>query len=130
MTRKRGASIHAWCAKTWNKEFSENRGFKEDSPWIKRKESLGAGDCEDIVLVMRDSLVAEQSYIYQEVESYCQGARIKDVEAGQGKAGQRRAAWLDDTACDRPYSGSRGRVHKNWLAATELFEALKEKVSR
>lgn len=130
MTGKKRASAHDWCSKTWNEEFSKDRGFKEDSPWIKRKQSLGAGDAEDIAFVMRESLVDEQSYIYREVESYCHGARIKDVESGHGKAGQRLAAWLDDTTFGRPNSGERGRVHKNRLTATELFKALKEKVCR
>ena|SRR5579871_4553009 len=117
-----------WWAKTWDEQFSEDRSFKEDSPWIERKESLGAGDDEDITLVMRESLVTEQSYIYQEVETYCRGVRIKDVEMGNGKAGQRRAVWLNDTTFGRPNTNGRGRVHENRLTATELFKALKEKV--
>lgn len=128
MTSNRRASAHDWCAKTWNEEFSKDRGFKEDSPWIKKTESLGAADDEDITLVMRESLVAEQSYIYREVEYYCQGARIEDVEIGHGEAGQRRAAWLDDTTICGANSGGRGRVHENLLTATGLFNALKEKV--
>jgi len=124
------AYAHDWRAKTWDERFSEDRGFKESSPWIERKESLGAGDDEDITLVMRESLVTEQSYIYREVESYCRGARINDVETGHGKAGQRRAAWLDDTTFGRPNSSERGRVHENRLTATGLFKALKEKVCR
>jgi hypothetical protein len=114
-------------AKEWDPLFSMDRNFKEDWSYVEWKRGIEA-DGNDFGIFLRDSEDSVPSCESEEVEEFCQGARLADLQSGAGMAGHRRGAWLDDRSSALPTGSRCVRKYKNPLTATALYQHLKEQV--
>src|SRR5438128_2169455 len=105
-------------AKEWDLVFSKDRNFKEEGSYVECKRGIHA-DGDDFGIFLQDSEDSVPSCKVEEVEEFCQGARLDDLKSGAGTAGQRRAAWLDDRSCARLTSSGCVRPYQNPLTATK-----------
>jgi len=112
-----------YFAKDWFPIFSKDRNFKQEGSW-----KDGYGDGDDFGIFPDDCDGAEPSFKLQEIEGFCRGASLDDLQSGAGLAGQRRAAWLDDRGRDREISRLGYRKYERPLTATELYRHLEAPV--
>jgi hypothetical protein len=114
---------------TWDSAFFTRRDLtgKDDISAVEARESIGeVGDKLTIFLQVSEDLGCPCEA--DEVKRYCEGLSLEDLEAGIGKAGERRAAWLDDrNSLDQTGSGN-ARLCDNPLTATGLLKYLKQSV--
>jgi hypothetical protein len=110
--------------KEWVPVFSKDRKFKEDGSW--KDIEVDGGD--DIGILVQEDEGPVPSFKTLEIEEYCEGASLDDLESGAGSAGQRRQAWLDDRSCDGPPGSLRVREYENPLTPTGLYRRLKLRV--
>jgi hypothetical protein len=111
--------------KEWVPVFSKDRKFKEDGSW---KDNVEVDGGDDIGILVQEDEGSVPSFKTLEIEEYCEGATLDDLESGAGCAGQRRLAWLDDRSCDDPPSTLSVREYENPLTATGLYRHLKKRV--
>lgn len=110
-------------AKKWNAVFSTDRKFKEDESYIDEKKKHGAlGD--DLHIFLQDSEDWMPSSKAEEIEEFCEGARLDNSNSLGGCATKRRAAWLDE----RSFRQRCARRCQNALTAIELYKLLKKPV--
>jgi hypothetical protein len=101
---------------------------KDDVSAVEAKRSMGVvGDPLAIFLgVSEDTGYPCEA---DEVKRYCEGESLKDLEGGVGKAGERRAAWLDDRESQDLIGSGNARLYtNNPLTATGLLRCLKQAV--
>ncbi|RFU29722.1 hypothetical protein B7463_g6595, partial [Scytalidium lignicola] len=109
--------------KIWCEVFFEDRGFKEDGPFIEFKVSLDEVD-DDIGLLLQDIEEEVHSPMIKAVEDFCRDARMVDLKSGRGVAGQRRGAWIDDRCFTHLTRSGYVRKYQNPLSATTLYQLL------
>lgn len=114
-------------AKKWNQVFSTDRKFKEDESYIDEKRRLGAlGD--DLHVFLQDSEDWMPSSKVEEIEEFCQGARLDNLNSLGVRTTQRRAAWLDDRSFRHRHGSGCARRCQNALTASSLYKLLKKPV--
>jgi hypothetical protein len=65
---------------------------------------------------------------FGEVESFCKGADLNDLNSSRGLAGHLATAWLDDRKRAEGLGQGSKRKYPSRLTPTDLFHALKAKV--
>jgi hypothetical protein len=120
MSGDREGTPSKYLTKEWVPIFSKDRNFKEDGSW---KHKFADGD--DVGSFLQEYEGSLPCFRAEEIERYCQGASLDDLQSGAGSAGQRRAAWLDDRSCEGLPSSSCVRKYENPLTATGLYRHLK-----
>jgi len=125
MSGDKEGHISKFFPKEWIPVFSKDRKFKEDESWKGKLEVDGGGD---IGILVQEEGSSAPSFKTLEIEEYCEGATLDDLESGAGCAGQRRLAWLDDRSCDDSPSTLSVREYENPLTATGLYRLLKKRV--
>ncbi|KAF2193385.1 hypothetical protein K469DRAFT_734797, partial [Zopfia rhizophila CBS 207.26] len=63
----------------------------------------------------------------EEVQDFCRGARLQNIESGIDPVARRRAAWLDDRSLHQSKFNENSRMYGNPLSPAELYWCLKEK---
>lgn len=112
--------------KQWDPIFSQKRNFKEDGSYVEFKRRMDA-DAEGLSIFLQDFDGVVPSCQNTEIEEYCEGSLLVDLQSGNGSAGHSRSAWMDDRCSDLPSDGY-ARHYLNPLTATGLYRALKERV--
>lgn len=106
--------------------FRTDRNFKESGSYVDKRKRVGAiGDSLHIFL--QDSEDWMPSNMVEEIEEFCQNARLKELNLDVHTE-QRRAAWLDDRSFQHRESSGCARRYGNALTATALYELLKKPV--
>jgi hypothetical protein len=114
-------------AKKWIQVFSTDRKFKEDESYIDERRRLGAlGD--DLHVFLQDSEEWMPSSKVEEIEEFCQGARLDNLKSLGVCTTQRRAAWLDDRSFQHRDSSRCARGCQNALTASSLYQLLEKPV--
>jgi hypothetical protein len=113
-----------YLVKDWAPIFSKDRRFKEDGSW--KDCEVDGGD--DIGIIVQEDKGSVPSFETLEIEEFCEGANLDDLESGAGCAGHRRLAWLDDRSCHYLLSTPSIREYENPLTATGLYRLLKRRV--
>jgi hypothetical protein len=62
------------------------------------------------------------------LKKYCKHVCLKDIEAGIGEAGTRRAFWIDDRKSAHLAGCGEPRLSNGWKTATEALRCLKQRV--
>ena len=62
------------------------------------------------------------------VKRLCGDISLNDIEAGVGRAGTRKAFWVDDRSSNDLTGCGKQRPYKGWLTATECLRYLKQPV--
>ena len=128
-----------WFPKKWYEDFSKDRDFKENETWVEKIRGFGTEEDDidrnsdedensDIGIVMIDHECIVRSRIVREVLSLCRNYHLRDLKNGEGEAGHRRAAWIDDRITRGPNAGKRARKYRNPSTATGVFKSYREKV--
>jgi hypothetical protein len=114
-----------YFSKEWIPVFSKDRRFKEDGSWKDIDIDDDEVDGDNVGILLQEDEGSVPPFKTQEIEEYCHGASLDDLESGAGCAGQRRGAWLDDRSCDGLPSSLCVREYENLLTATGLYRFLK-----
>ncbi len=64
----------------------------------------------------------------ERVKRHCGKVRLKDIEAGVGDAGTRKALWMDDRKGDHLTGSGSPRLSNGWMTATEGLRYLEQRV--
>lgn len=112
--------------------FFQDRKFKDLKIWVEEKKRWPS-EYNDAQIFMRDHDDNEDGdsgvlYTINAVESFCRDAKLVDLESGEGAAGNRWAALLDDRSARGGIAGERVRQYHQPLTPKGLYNALKEKV--
>lgn len=110
--------------KRWDPSFEKDSDFRDNESVVEKRRKLEVKS-DDVNIFMRHQDI-RSSRAVEAVISDCKGATIDNVKSGNGSAGTRRAAWLDDRSINR---NTPARDYENPLTATGLYNALHEKVS-
>ena len=110
--------------KRWDPSFEKDSDFRDQELVVETRRKLGF-KCDDVNIFMRHQDV-RSSRAVEAVIADCKSATIDNVKSGNGSAGTRRAAWLDDRSINL---NTPARDYKSPLTATGLYNALREKVS-
>jgi hypothetical protein len=62
------------------------------------------------------------------LKKYCKDVHLKDIEAGVGEAGTRRAFWIDDRKSNHLAGCGKPRFSNGWKTATEALRYLERRV--
>jgi hypothetical protein len=62
------------------------------------------------------------------VKKHCRNASLKDIEAGVGDAGTRKALWIDDRKSDNLTGCGSPRLSNGWMTATKGLRYLEQRV--
>jgi hypothetical protein len=123
---------HGLFAGKWDSNFSRFRDFKDFRIWVEQKQKEGESEYNDIEIVTRDHAddddETELPCSATEVEWFCRGAKLVDLKSGEGIAGLRRAALLDDRSSHGKNARERVRDYEEPLTATGLYNCLRVEV--
>jgi hypothetical protein len=140
-------------AKEWDVKFLKYQKINEDQSFVSTRRKLFSEDREDDAnqtseqegtkAIEKKILNGDGIRIFlndfdepmglvqgDEVEDFCQDASLEDLISGtgDGDAGVRRAAWIDDRQFSEDKKGGNVREHKNPLTATSLYRDLVKSV--
>ena len=117
-------------AKRWREKFSQNCCFEDDIPLVEIRKNAFDWDYNDIEIFMRDhdDDDGDEDCAITDIKEFCRDVKLEILNAGEGTAGSRRAAYLDDRSARENDGLERVRSYDQPLAATGLYKALKEKV--
>jgi len=125
-----GDRQESYLAKRWSEEFSKNYRFEEDIPFVEKKRSEHDFEYNDIEIFMRDhdDDDDDEDCAITDVKEFCGDVKLEILSAGDGIAGNRQAACLDDRSAGPDDVLDRVREYDQPLTATGLYRHLKEKV--
>jgi hypothetical protein len=90
-----GSDPHILVTRTWERLFAEDKGHREDTPFVDVKRGVNA-DFDGLNVFLQDSEDAVPSRAVEDISTFCEGVTLEDLRSGSGHAGKRRAAWVDD----------------------------------
>ncbi len=128
MAGQKRLQAHHQFAQIWPEVFSEDRRFKEDTPWVKEKRIHGTHD-NDITLVTRESEDDEHSSYVRELEAFCGDAKLADFGLDNGDPVRLQTAWVNDTTFDQQTRETHCREYPDRMTASGVIQALSERVS-
>ena len=113
----------------WDRAFFTRHDLtgKDDVSAVEVKKRIG-GVGDELTIFLQVSEGLGRPCEADEVERYCEGVSLKNLEAGVGEAGTRRAAWLDDRNSPDLTGSGNARLCDNPLTATGLLKYLKQTV--
>jgi hypothetical protein len=125
MVSKQNEHLEVCFENSWCPEFSRLRNLDDHETLVEFKKKIDAeGDDLDIFFI--DSEDAASLCEVEVLQDLCRGMSLEDVESGIGRAGFRRAVWLDERGSIPDLEGSgHARPCENPLTATGLQRSLK-----
>jgi hypothetical protein len=111
-------------SKAWEPIFSKDRNLKENLPYIDMlKQNTKSGDSFNIF--WRGTEDPRHFYAIEEVEEFCRGTHLDNLESTMVTRKIQRRAWLDDRSFPQGVSSGCVRKYQNPLTAAELRNHLK-----
>jgi len=127
MTDEIRRSIRLCYTKEWNPIFSKEPRFEESDSYLESRLDVHA-DGDELNIFLRDFEEPGPSNLVEEIQEFCKGMPIPDLESEVGNEGQRRGAWLNDWS-SRHLTNSEGvRRYENPLSPAALYSHLNKQV--
>jgi hypothetical protein len=111
--------------KTWESIFSKDRNVKENTPYIDRLRAGTNSGRDDFSIFWLGTENEVPFRAAKEVEEFCRGTHLDDLESTMGTERLQRRAWLDDRSFLHRTSSGYARKYQNMLSAAELRKHLK-----
>jgi hypothetical protein len=116
-------------SKVWPKSFSVHHHLtgKDDVPAAEERNQISSFQ-DKMTNFLKDSTDLGFPSEANGLKKYCKHVRLKDIEAGVGEAGTRRAFWIDDRKSDHLAGCGKPRLSNGWKTATEALRCLEQRV--
>ena len=113
--------------KEWNPLFSKEPRFEECDSYLKSRIDVDA-DGDELGIFLRDLEDPSPSTLVEEVQEFCKGTTIPNLESEVENKNQRRGAWLNDWSSRHLTSSECVRKYENPLTAAALYGHLDKPV--
>ncbi len=100
---------------------------KDDVPAAEKRKQISSFQ-DKVTSFLKDSKDLGFPSEADGLKKYCKDIRLKDIEAGVGEAGKRRAFWIDDRQSDNLAGCGKPRLSNGWKTATEALTCLERRV--
>jgi hypothetical protein len=113
--------------KEWHPLFSKEPQFEELDSYLESRRDIDA-DGDELDIFLRDFEEPSPSSLVEEIQEFCKGMPIHNLESEVGHEGQRRGAWLNDWGCRHLTSSESVRRYENPLTPAALYRHLNKEV--
>jgi hypothetical protein len=113
--------------KEWHPLFSKEPRFEELDSYLQSRRVIDA-DGDELDIFLRDFEEPSPSSLVEEIQEFCKGTPIPNLESEVGNEGQRRGAWLNDWSCRHLTSSEGARRYENLLTPSALYRHLNKQV--
>ena len=127
MTDKIKHCVPLCYTKEWNPLFSKEPRFEERDSYLKSRLDVHA-DGDELDIFLRDLDELDPPSLVEEVQEFCKGTPIPNLESEVENKGQRRGAWLNDWSCRHVTSSEGVRRYENPLTPAALYRHLNKPV--
>ena len=118
-----------WFTNAWPRSFFTHHRLtgKDDLPAVETRNQI-SGFQDKLTSFLQDSKDLGFSSEADGVKRYCRNVSLKDIEAGVGNAGTRKALWIDDRKSDNLTGCGSPRLSNGWMTATGGLRYLEQRV--
>lgn len=121
-----------WYDKEWDPIFFTKRNFTDYESYVERRRRLDK-EGNNLRIFLQDYEDSVPSCKVDEVEEFCEDARVDDIKLDNSIADQSRLAWFDQRSIPRFGVNGEGcvtcfRKCRNPLSARRLYQLLREPV--
>jgi hypothetical protein len=128
-TLRRKRDSVPWLTNAWPRSFFAHHPLtgKDDVPAVEARNQI-SGFQDKLTNFLQESTDLGFPSEADEVKRYCGNVSLKDIEAGVGDAGIRRALWIDDRKNDLLSGCGSPRLSNGWMTAAEGLRYLGQPV--
>ena len=118
-----------WFTNAWPRSFFTHHCLtgKDDVPAVEARTQI-SGFQDKLTNFLQDSKDLGFPSEADGVKRHCGNVNIKEIEAGVGDAGTRKALWIDDRKSDDLTGCGSPRLSNGWMTATEGLRYLEQRV--